>query len=697
MRQLWIGSLVATLLVLGACSGDTKSSADDVAVPVDVTADERAQPDVVTDATTDVEPQDLGDDTVASPFPLPELTEPVPFRAAFAASMMPAPLGSPTCGFAPGSKPPSPYSDQFPGSKHAYQFPTIRVAVLEGGTERMLFVRLDLIGVNTLFVERIARDLSDVTGYDWSGKVIAGATHTHSSAGRLGDGAIWGLMADTFFPALFERMVSTSVDLAVEAILAMQPSRFGSGVVETDALHNDRRCENPELTDDRVHLLRFDDEEGNPFGLIMVHSVHGTILDPEDRSMSRDAVGGIEERVKESFDTPVEVFFLQAGAGDMSPDDAEFDTEGDLPDIDHKYSRMEGLGVIAGEVVQSAFWDIETSAEVPLTTRSFYVPLGRDIIGYEDGIFPFEGGGAYCGSTYDSECWSGEPTPIEGLDKMCLDIKMLASGMGIDEAAPDRTMVSAGLIGDLLIITYPGEPVTQCTLDVEEGVRALFPSQAKIIVLGYSQDYIGYSVPEWDFYQGGYEASGALWGPKQGDHITAHAIEVGSALLDGTFAVPYDDPGPFPQVETADATFADTYCKNAGIIVTEPAANVTAGETVVFEFNGGSPWLLLPDVVLEQEVDGVFEPVTRPNGSIVNSLGYEYFIQVLPDPTYEDNLKIQTRTFTWHFELPTDRRVSTAIFPLAGTYRFHATGSYLPQNSLQAEDYDLTSKAFTVE
>ena len=664
------------------------------------------KPEVATDSVqqsdTQVEdgelPQnDVLADVAGGPFPLPELTEPVPFRAALAASIMPVPLGSPICGFAPGSMPPSPYSDQFPGTKHTYQFPTLRVAVLEGGTERMLFVRLDLIGVNSHFVERVARDLSEVTGYDWSGKVIAGATHTHSSAGRLGDGAIWGLMADSFFPALFERMVAKTVSLAVDALTDMGPARFGYGVVETDLLHNDRRCENPELRDDRLHMLRFDREDGSPMGLIMVHSAHGTVLDADARTMSRDIVGGLEAKVAESFDAPVEVMYFQAGAGDMSPGDAAYDTEGELPKIDHDFNRIEGVGTVAGEVVQSAFWDIETSDDIPVRARSFYIPLGRDILGYEEGVFPFDGGGAYCGSAVDSPCWSGEPTPIPDLDKKCLDIEMLASGMGIEESAPDRTLVSAALIGELLIVTYPGEPVTQCTLDVEEGVRALFPDQEKIIVLGYSQDYVGYSTPEWDFYQGGYEASGALWGPKQGDHITAHAIEIATALLEGNEEVPYEDPGPYPFVETADAKFADTFCKVAGTVVTQPPETVAAGETVLFEFTGGSPWLLLPNVVLEREQDGTFQPVTRPNGSQVDSLGYEYFIEVLPDPTYEDNLTTKTRTFTWSFQLPTDRRVPAAIFPLSGTYRLHASGSYLPEGVAQPEPYDITSNSFIVE
>ncbi len=676
-REHWLLVMFAAWLVVGGCSGDTTEK--DVPEPADVQVTDGAAEVSPEDVVPETSPELAAEDTATGPFPLPEITEPVPFRAGFAGGIMPVPLGTPTCGFAPGNKPKSPYTDTFPGSKYVYQHPTMRVAVLEGGMERQLIVRMDLIAVHTKLVERVAHDLTERTGYDWTGKVIMGASHTHSSTGRFGDGAIYGIMADTFFPQLFDRLVTGVVDLAVEAILAMEPARFGYGVLETDALHNDRRCQNPDVQDDRLHLLRFDREDGTPMGLIMVHSVHGTLFDPDHQMLSRDVVGGIEEKVKESFDSEVEVFFLQAGTGDMSPDDAEWDKEGDLPAIANEENRIEGLGLVAAGLVQTAFGDIETSAEIAVSTRSFYPPLSREVLGYEEGEFPFEGGGAYCGSTVDAPCWRGEPTPIPDLDKKCLDIKVLAAGMGVTDTAPDRTLLTAAMLGDVLIVTFPGEPVTQCLLNVETRLRAIHPEQETIIVLGYSQDYVGYSTPEWDFYQGGYEASGALWGPKQGDYITERAIEVGHTLLTGEKSVPFPDQGPYPLLQPEAAPFADTSCLVAGTVVTEPVASVQAGETVAFEFTGGSPWLLLPVVTLEQEV------------------GYEFEIEVLPDPDDQTKPSSAVRTFTWRFALPTDRRVEAAVFPLSGTYRFRASGEYLPVGQSSVESYELTSAPFVVE
>jgi len=692
---LWVITAVFPFLLF-SCSGD---SAVDVQ-PQPETVDLWETVDLATDtAPPDGGVTDVSEDTDSGPFPLPELTEPAPFRIGTASGIMPVPLGIPTCGNMPAGGVGSPFVGNFSASTHIYQHPTIRTLAVEGGTSRLLFLRLDLIGTNTQVIERVTHDLSEVTGYDWSGRIIAGATHTHSSAGRLADGFIWSVLADSFFPELFESMISTMVDLSVEAILDMEPGRMGYGMAETDQLHNDRRCENPELRDDRLHFLRFDRADSTPKALLLVHSVHGTVFGASQHLLSRDVVGGIEEKVKESFDSPVEVLFFQAGAGDISPSGPAVDETGELPVIPHDFSRVEKIGQLAADAVQSVVWQIETSSEIGVASQSHYVPMGRDVIGYEDDEFPFEYGGAYCGTAVDADCWTGEPTPIEDLDKKCMDINWLAEGAGHPgESAPDRTLMTAALLGDVLLLTFPGEPVTQVLLNVEEGIRELFPEQETIVAMGYAQDYIGYSTPEWDFYQGGYEASGAIWGPKQGDYLTELAVDIGSIMLDDSFQPTFEDMGPYPILKPGGAPYKPWYSLEAEKIVTQPAAEAASGETVVFEFNGGDPWYLLPNVVLEKKVDGEFLPVKRGNGTVVDSLGYEIASTVTYDPPYKDDKKGKERIFTWRFEMPTDRRVSATAFPLKGTYRFHVTGRYrAPDGELEGVGYDLVSDPFVVQ
>ena len=695
ITRFFASSLLVCVFSFVGCSGGGSDNSKDTALQEDSTTsldlvseisnDISSSPDVqmVNDAQLDAQGPD-------SPFPLEALDEPVPLKVGTANRQMPVPLGIPICGNAPPNKPLSPYSVTFPGSSFVYLHPTIRAVALEGGTSRLLIIRADLIAVNASVVERLENDLSELTGYDWTGKIIINASHTHSSAGRMGSGLIWEIMADAFFPELFERMTADLVDLAAEALLDMEPGAMGYGTVETADLHNDRRCENPELSDDRVHLLRFDSEDGIPKALIMVHSVHGTIIGAGQQNLSRDATGGIEEKVKESFDSYVEVLFLQAGAGDQSPDSPTYEVQQPAADIGGDYNRIESLGLTAAEVVQSVFWELETTTDVPISSVSHFVPLGRDVLGYEGDEFPYPSGGVYCGTTVDTECWSGEPTPVEGLDKMCLDIGI--SG----DSAPDRTIMTAAQLGDVLIVTFPGEPVTQCLLNVEEGVRDMFPEQERIVVLGYSQDYMGYSTPEWDWWQGAYESSGALWGPKQGDYLTEAGIEIAASLLEPASSVTFEDPGPFELIYGIPATFTPTQAKGAGNIVLQPQS-AAAGDIVSVEFTGGDAWHLMPIVILEIEgEDGQFKPLLRNNKTPVDSMGYEFFTTMTMDPTYKYNSSIKTRIFTWRVEMPTARAVPAHHMPLAGTYRFNIKGEYLDVSSKELADYDLHTEPFTV-
>ena len=693
--------LLILMLAVGgaaACSSESGSSEQDGG-PADVAAD--VTNDVTTDITIpdtpgDAEPQpDAADaetaDVPAAPYPLPELLDPVPLRVGTAGDIMPIPLGMPICGNFPSGGSPTAYSVNFPGTVATWMHPTIRVIALEGGTSRLLFVRMDMIGVNTYMVERVTHGLIEATGYDWTGKVIFGATHTHSGPGRFGPGFIWDLMADKFFPEMFDRLVKGVVSLSIDALLDLEPGKMGYGVVETDELHNDRRCENPELMDPRIHMLRFDGEDGSPKGLLLVHTMHGTVMGASDLNLSRDVAGGVEDKVKEAFDAHVEVLFFQSGGGDISPGSPAVDDGESPPEIPHDHSRIEKVGELAANFVLSKIWDLEMSSEVPLDSVLHYVLLSRDALGYADGEFPYEGGGAYCGGSEDAPCWTGEPTPIPDLDKMCLDILM--SG----EAAPDRTILSAARLGDLLLVTFPGEPVTQIAYNVEDGIRDLFPEQTNIVVAGYSQDYAGYSTPEWDFWQGGYEASGAIYGPKQGDYLTAAAIEVGASLLDPAMSPTFEDPGPFPLLATNVPPLVPPAAVDAGNAVTQPAATMTAGETAVFEFNGGDPWHLLPLVVLEKKTGGEFAAVLKNNQALVDSRGYEYRASLAMEPTYKAAPDAEARTYTWRFELPTDRFVESPVFPMSGTYRFRATGEYLLPGAVETEVYEVLSEPFDVQ
>ena len=675
MKKLFVLYLVLGLV--GACdNGGGGGPGPDASPGVD--AEVVTEGDVI--APSDVGPGDLSVD-------VPEIQ--APFRVGTASRLLPAPLGIPICGNFPSGGGKTPYCANFPGTKTIYMHPTLRAVALEAGEERLLLLRADLLGIRPIIVHLVEQRLTEETGEDWVGRVLIGATHTHSSAGRIMPGTIWEIMVDEFFPQVFWRIVDGFVQVGLSAIDDMEPGAFGWGEVTTDVLHNDRRCENPPLQDDRLRVLRFDGEDGEVKALLLVHSIHGTVIGQGELNFSRDVLGGVEEKVREAFTHPVTVMYWQAGAGDMAPGDPP-DPPGDLP-LPLDVWKIEGVGAVAGDLVAGLVPDIETTTEITLASTSAYARIDRETIGYADGEFPFEGGGAYCEKEGD-QCYDPEVgwTPIEGLDQACLDVEMF-----LGESLPKKFYASAARIGGLLLVTFPGEPVTACTLTVEENIRTEFPDQ-EVVVVGYAQDYIGYSTPEDDWWQGAYEASGALWGPKQGDYVTARVSELGLSLLDPEgYPLPFEPPPPF-EVPVNDASpWNVSVSVTAGTVVSEPV-DVAAGEVAAFEFTGGDPWLLVPTITLEIEVGGAWEPVTWPWGGPVDGTGYEYMITMQPDPDYQTSMSGTKRTFTWRVELPTRRFQTPGFGDLAGTYRFSVQGSQRDAASLEVEEYAVTSAPFTV-
>jgi hypothetical protein len=676
MKKLVVISLVLVFAI--ACdNGGGSEPGPDTASGVDVTT----QPD--TTVSPDTAPADAAPDVPDGPSP---------FMVGTAEALLPAPLGIPVCGNMPdptaGSK--SPYCANFPGTETVYLHPTLRAIALRAADERLVFLRADLLGIRPIIIHLVEQRLSAATGEDWTDRVFIGATHTHSSAGRIMPGTIWEIMVDEFFPQLFWRLVDGFVQVSLAALDDLEPGAFGYGEVITDALHNDRRCENPPLQDDRLRILRFDGEDGELKALLLVHSLHGTVIGSGDLHFSRDALGGVEEKVREAFDHPVTVMFWQAGAGDMAPADAATPPVEGL-DLPLDYWKIEGLGAIARDLIGGAVPDIETRSDVTLASTSTYARLDREALGYAEGEFPFEGGGAYCEKDGD-QCYDPAVgwTPIEGLDQACLDVQLF-----LGESLPRKFYAGAARVGDLLIVSYPGEPVTSCTLEVEETIKAEFPDH-EIVVVGYAQDYIGYSTPEDDWWQGAYEASGALWGPKQGDYVTARVSELGMRLLDPEgHPLPFEPPEPFPVPEDDSSAWTVSVSVVVGTVVTEPA-DVAAGEVVVFEFTGGDPWLLLPTVVLETQDGDGWAPVTWSWGGPVDGTGYEYLITLHPDPDYGTSMTSTKRTFTWRVELPTRRHQTPGFGELEGTYRFHVTGLQRDAGTLDVEPFEVTSKAFAV-
>lgn len=583
--------------------------------------------------------------------------EPGPLMVGVAEVRMPVPLGIGTAGFGGFgvSAEPSPFADRYPATTRLHGHPTLQAIVLSRGPGfEVVFVRTDTVGVFQQLRRDVVLKLEDRLGQPMDDALIMGATHTHSGPGRVIDGGgIYDLIADTFFPEFYEGMVGGLVDVVDQAYADLKPGRVGYAIGELHDDHNDRRCEDGLDYENPALPLLAVEQEGELAAIVATYAMHGTVLGIEDLTLSADAAGAFEEGVENGFDHDVQVMMLNSWGADMAPGEPAITAQEGAVQPDG-YDRFVRLGLAASDAVQASIPNVTWTDEPDIDIHLLRTPIDRAHIGYAMGEFPYDYGGVYCESSVNEDC--DVTTTQDDLDQHCI-------GFPDDFPAPLQTEFSVGHIGELRLVTFPGEPGTllaEALLDRVESASGPAPT----MFVGYAQDYIGYSVLEDDWWQGGYEASGALWGPKQGQYLSDRVVEGWSSVYVEGAVVP-EQPAPTEPFGGSTYTpYAPTPARAPGTVLSDALPSYVPTDVIAVTVAGSDPWLGAPVATL-LTTDGA--PVLRPNGLPVTSDGYSMWVDLAVDPSYRTAAPTD-RQFAWTFHLPAGSAVQGGLV-LSGSYK----------------------------
>lgn len=613
-------------------------------------------------------PVDAGLDAPLPPRTREELPTPGALTAGIAEARIPAPVGIGTMGYgAIGATPnPTPFVEIFPGTTRAHGALTFRaVALSRGAGHEVIVVRMDTIGVFQQLREAVLDAVEERIGRRLDDALILAGNHTHSGPGRLLlTSGVLTQLGDEFFPEVYDGIVATLADVIVRALEDAAPAELGITLVRTSAGHSDRRCENDPL--DQVQesgdlpmiAIR---REGRLDAIVASYAYHGTILGLDDHTLSGDMGSVVEQRIEERFDHPVSVLLFNSWGGDMSPGSPTLDETVVAATQPGGYDRMQELGDVLADAIVPGLDAITYESAPDIRARTYRVPVDRDAIGYEEGFFNYPNGGAFCGLGADGECES--VMPDETLSRNCIRVSP-ADGL------PHQTLMTAGRIGDLFLVTAPGEWSTALAASVLDHVRAASGSEDAMLI-GYANDYTGYSLGEADWWQGGYEASGALWGPRQGDYLAGRLRESFDTFFELWNEPPWLEPA---RVEPFSGYTYEPYVPETAREVATLAADVPASaspaDVVTFTLRGSDPWLGTPIATLEHDDGtGTFAIVARANGEPVDSTGYDFWVDLATDPPYSETLRAPERTFSWTFHFPIGRRAGST-YAIAGRHRF---------------------------
>lgn len=638
--------------------------------------------------------------------------------------------------------------------------PRIGALALSAGGETVIILKVDL----ALAYQGFVYDVEERLGPEYSGKILMATSHSHSSYGNYSGHSAMQVGFSRFHPTVYNAFVDQFVATVEAAVADLRPAQIGfayDGEFDLDdRVNRDRRGENDDLAggpedDHHLYVIRVDDAAGVPIALLPVFGMHGTLGGEDNAVISVDAPGGVERILREEFDTPVMVAHLQGAGGDVSPAGSSvIDCAGAAVCAD--FGRAETIGHYARDAILAA-WTVAgesmvSEVEIEMLTRT--VALGPDweTFTIRDGALeyaPFDLSRFADGEVYDAD--GNIISPIDEFNApngaaLCSanngDIPAFAlpmarirgtEGLGdypyygcnriegvanvfevifdIDfEETPlcetTRTVVSALRIGDWMVGTLPGEPVTLLV----DHLRELSPMPPeRTIIVGYAQDHGGYLLRPEDWLRGGYEPTIGFWGPLEGEYVAEQV----AALMPLATTAEREDGNELGVQHPAVPAVVDEFefdvsalevgsvpAELPPLIVTrllrvppsvQPAATVQRLGSVFFTFVGDDPMRGTPRVFLQQEVAGVFEDMARRSGRLVRD--GDFVMTWTPDPIRRVAGTPRTHYYTVEFQaaaplgMPGLGAVGDRLGLPEGRYRFRIEGP----------GYELASDPFTVE
>ncbi|WP_372810215.1 neutral/alkaline non-lysosomal ceramidase N-terminal domain-containing protein, partial [Litorivivens sp.] len=570
----------------------------------------------------------------------------------------------------------SPYATYSPPSRGYYDSLITKAVALYDGSDCVVMVKTDLIGMLDEVVQKVAEvattELGDnlPQGCNLKEGLVMSATHTHDGPGAIANHSaryFW-LAMDYYQPALFNRIVSQLAQPVVDALSNMQPAKVGHATgSDTQGLNGFRRSRSPYSAEriaeqnslrKRIGVIRVDSADNEPLAVVVNFAAHGIAFDVENLYFSGDVLAAVEREVEQQFDTPVVAMLVQSAGGDVSPRNV----------AKPKLQGIERYGKLMAPQVLSIYDSISELALTPdIRAVSQRIILSREALGYENDQYPYEWGAAQCNSDAGVPFVgpsSGEQIPY------CLPapppdtVDLADNGVAENGAfVPQDTRVTAFKIGDAYFLAQPGEPLVEQGLRLQDDLMALGVPAENVFIWGYSQDHIGYILPdsEESWKLGDTEGTTTFWGWKQGGRIQRASIELATALL-------FDQVPPKDEFAANFALYSDYYNKVPDAQPTPNIANPLATlqpndiqrfGTTYFTWEGNDPLAELPTVTLEVETSpNNWAPVRRRNSEIIDTQ-YETHLDY--------RLSLGSHLWTVTFEAPLD-------WP-AGNYRFRIVGT----------------------
>jgi hypothetical protein len=357
----------------------------------------------------------------------------------------------------------------------------VRALVIESSGQRVAWASLDLLAVDQAFTADVERGLA-AAGVRPAALLLS-ASHTHSGPGAYVDSAVLGWLAvDSLDRSVRAGLVDAAVSALRQAAATVRPARLAVAGVTAPPIVSSRVGR---ALDAEMVVLKVAEPSGRAIALVWNYAIHGTALGPRNLRLSADLMGEASRRLERELAAPV--LFVNGAVGDVSP-------------IRHGERAVADLGAALAATARDGWQGAEPVAPGALA-------VGRRTIAL--------------------------PAPSLSAHNCLGGWLPRAVGLPLGSVFPRETTLTALALGDLGVVTIPGELQTSLGRGIKDAAAAM--GLHRMMVGGLSNDYLGYFTTAADYDRPSYVSCASLYGPQLGRCLAeAAAGVVGAVARAGT-------------------------------------------------------------------------------------------------------------------------------------------------------------------
>jgi hypothetical protein len=363
-----------------------------------------------------------------------------------------------------------------------------RALALQRGKQRVVLVALDHLLVPGSLTRAVLK-ATQLAPH----QLFMAASHTHCAPDAMGMNErmrypIPGVA--TFQPELLRFTAERITEAIRLAQSRLQPARLALYAEPLPGLNRNRRGRG--ITDPTMTVARLNTPAGKPIAVLVIYAAHPTIYSHTMMEVSAEFPGVLQNGLEAFWDNDAVALFLNGALGDVSP-------VADAGSTAHE--RVERYGNQLKTHALRLLNQVRPAAP-RLQTRQVQVSLPP----------------ARPHPEFQQSAGREYKVPESLLNEL------------VRQLVPPEAPVSLLVLGTLLLVGFPGEPITALGLEARRiGQAHGFPLVAPVALVN---DWVGYILTREEYERGGYEATVSFNGAELGEVVLSGVRRGISALSD---------------------------------------------------------------------------------------------------------------------------------------------------------------------